>query len=138
MKKLLIPVIVVGLAALAWSAPAAQTAPKPDLGKVIGTWNLELNADGQVFYLTMVLEKLEGKLAGKVSEQNGMFTDAPLSEIAYDGETLKCTASVPSPPDMAMRSWGIELKVGADSAEGTIGNAELTISAAMMGKRVKK
>lgn len=138
MKKLLIPVIVVGLAALAWSAPAAQTAPKPDLGKVLGTWDLEINADGQVFYLTMVLEKVEGKLAGKVSEQNGMFTDAPLSEIAYDGETLKCTASVPSPPDMATHPWGIELKVGADTAEGTIGNAELTISAAITGKRAKK
>ena len=138
MKKLLVPVIVVGLSALAWSAPAAQTAAKPDLGKVLGTWDLELDADGQMFYLTMALEKVDGKLAGRVSEQNGMFTDAPLSEMAYDGETLKCTAAVPSPPDMATRPWVIELKVGADTVEGTIGNAELQISASISGKRAKK
>jgi len=138
MKKLLIPAIVIGLAALGWAGPAVQTAAKPDLAKVLGTWDLELDADGQMFYLTMVLEKVEGKLAGKVSELNGMFTDAPLSEIAFDGETFKCVAAVPSPPDMATRPWVIELKFGADTAEGTIGNAELMISAAISGKRTKK
>ena len=138
MKKLLIPAFVIGLAALAWAGPAVQTAAKPDLSKVLGAWDLELDADGQMFYLTMVLENVEGRLAGKVSEQNGMFTDAALSEIAFDGETFKCVAAVPSPPDMATRPWVIELKIGADTAEGTIGNAELQISAAILGKRAKK
>lgn len=138
MKKFLIPVLLAGLVAGAWGAPAVQNAPKPDLGKVLGMWSLEIDADGQLIYLTLVMEAVEGKLAGKVSEQNGMFTDAPLSDIALDGETLKGTVTVPSPPDMATRPWAIELKVGADTAEGTIANAELMISVAVTGKRTKK
>jgi len=138
MKKLLIPVLLAGLVVGAWTAPAVQNVPKPDLSKVLGTWSLEINADGQVFYLTLVMEAVEGTLAGKVSEQNLMFTDTPLSDIAYDGETLKCTATVPSPPDMATRPWAIELKVGPESLEGTIANEELMISASMTGKRTKK
>ena len=138
MKKLLIPFLLAGLVAGAWAAPAIQNAPKPDLGKVLGTWDLEVDADGQVFYLTMVMEKVEGSLAGKVSEKNGMFADVPLTDIACDGETLKCTATVPSPPDMATRPWAIELKVGPETLEGTIANGELTISASMTGKRAKK
>jgi hypothetical protein len=138
MKRFLIPILIVGLVAGSWAAPAVQNAPKPDLSKVLGTWNIEINADGQLFYLTLVMEAVEGRLAGKVSEENGMFTDAALSDIAYEGEILKCTVTVPSPPDMATRPWAIELKVGPDTLEGTIGNAELMISATMTGKRTKK
>ena len=138
MKRSLIVILVVGLAAGAWAAQAVPKAPKPDLGKVLGTWSIEIDADGQMFYLTLVMEAVEGQLSGKVSEQNGMFTDAALSDFAYDGEILKCTAAVPSPPDMATRPWAIELRVGPETLEGTIGNAELMISASMTGKRTKK
>jgi hypothetical protein len=138
MKKLLITIVIAGLATFAWPAPAAQTASKPDLAKALGTWDLEVDADGQIFSLTMILEKAEGGLAGKVSEQNSMFTDAPLAEVSYDGEILKCTANVPTPPDMATRPWTIELKFGLETVEGMIGNAELMISASITGKRTKK
>lgn len=151
MKKLaaiaILALAVLLAAAAAWAqqAPAkpqaaapAQAQPKPDRGKILGDWTLEVDAGGMIVTLSMALTEAEGKLAGKVSEQNGMFTDAPLSEIAYDGENLKCTASVPSPPDMATRPWVIELKVGAETAEGAIGNAELQISATISGTRTKK
>jgi hypothetical protein len=139
MKWLLIPILLVGLAAgAAAQAPAAAAAPKPDLGKILGTWAIEVDAAGQVFSLTMLMETVEGKLAGKVSEQSGMFTDAPLTDIEYDGETLKSIANVSSPPDGATRPWAIELKVGPETLEGTIANEELMISAAMTGKRIKK
>ena len=142
MKKLLMTVLVLGLAAgSAWQASAGQAAKpaaKPDMAKVAGFWELEVNADGEIIYLTMTLAVVEGKLTGKTSEQNGMFTDAPLGDIVLEGDLLKCTATVPSPPDGATRPWAIELKIGADTADGSIGNAELMISASLTGRRTKK
>jgi hypothetical protein len=138
MKKLVIPLLLVALVAGAWAAQSGQKAPKPDLGKILGTWAIEVNADGEIFYLTLVVEKVEGQLAGKVSEQNGMFTDMPLADVIYDSEALKCTVSIPTPPDMATRPWAIELKVGDEVFEGTIANTELEIAAAVNGKRTKK
>lgn len=136
-RSLLLAACLVALAAQGFPQ-AAKTAPQPDLAKVIGTWSLQITADGMVFYLEMVLEKAEGWLAGKVSEQSGMFIDAPLSDISFDGETLTCTATVPSPPDMAARPWVIKVKVEEDLLEGAISNDELEISAFLSGKRTKR
>ena len=131
-------VFALGSLALAQQAPQAPAKPKPDAGKILGTWNLEVSAEGSYFYLTMVLEQTEGKLTGKVSEQNGMFTDAALGNIEYTGAELSADVSVPSPPDGTIRTWALKFKVGEETLEGTISNADMGMTAAITGKRVKK
>lgn len=126
-------VLAGALAAEAW-----QTADKPDNAKVLGTWAVEVYADGQSFYLTLIVEEVEGELAAKASEQYGMFTDAPASDVSFDGTLLKMALNVPSPPDGLARPWAVESKVGDDVMEGVISNAELMISAGVTGKRTKK
>jgi hypothetical protein len=130
------------LAALfaAGAAPAAaqQAAPKPDNAKLLGTWAIEVYADGMTIYLTLLAEESEGRLAAKASEQYGMFTDAPASDVSFDGALLKMVLTVPSPPDGLARPWAVEAKVGEDVLEGVISNAELMISAGLTGKRTKK
>ena len=134
--------ILAALAALALAGALAaeigQAAPKPDNGKVLGTWAVEVYADGQSFYLTLLVEQTEGKLTAKASEQYGMFTDAPASDVSYDGTLLKMALNVPSPPDGLARPWAVEAKIGEDVMEGGISNAELMISAGVTGKRTKK
>ena len=126
------------MAALGWAMPPQQAAPKPDLTKILGTWSLDIETGGAVITLTLVLEAPEGKLSGKISEPNGMFTDAPLSNIVYDGENLAYDISVSSPPDGAVKTWRTQLKVGADAVEGVIANEDTGMSANVAGKRVQK
>jgi hypothetical protein len=136
-------IMILGLAlALLASRGLAQTgqpAPAtPDLKKVVGTWSLDIDAGGMVITLNLVLEAPDGKLAGKISEASGMFTNAPLANIEYDGENLAYDITVASPPDGAVKTWKTELKVGADVADGVIANADTGTSAAIAGKRVQK
>ncbi|MGA2534055.1 MAG: hypothetical protein ABSG19_13585 [Candidatus Aminicenantales bacterium] len=116
----------------------AKPAPAPDKTKVLGTWSLDVFAGGMTITLSLLLEEAEGQLAGKISEANGMFSDAPLTNIEYDGERLAYDISIPSPPDGAVKAWRTELKVGEDVVEGSIANTEAGMSATISGKRVKK
>ena len=129
---------VLGLSVLVLVSGLSAVSHEAGNAKVIGTWDLEIYAEGQYFYLTMNLLESEGVLTGTVSEQSGFFTDSPLSEVTFDGEFLSCLASVPSPPDGMVLSWWISLKIGDDVAEGSISNADIGLSASMSGKRTKK
>ncbi len=139
MKRTIALIAVAALVA-AGAAPAAagQAVPKADNAKALGTWAVEVYADGQSFYLTLLVEEREGQLGIKVSEQHGMFTDAPASDVSFDGALLKFVLNVPSPPDGLARPWAVEARIGEDVLEGVISNAELMISAGVTGKRTKK
>jgi len=128
---------------LTWGMALSQQAPpkappKPENRKLVGTWALEVDAGGMIVSLTMVITETGGKLSGKVSEQNGMFTDADLANIDYNGSDFNGEISVPSPPDGAVKTWSIKTKVGEETLEGTIENADAGMSAALTGKRIKK
>ena len=132
-------IVAAGLSlALPQQSPAPKPASKPDNAKVAGDWALDIFAGGATITLNLTIEVAEGKLAGKISEPNGMFTDVALTGIEYDGETLTYDISVPSPHDGAVKTWRTELKVGEDTVEGGISNAEAGMSAAITGKRVRK
>jgi len=134
-----IPTLVLAVALAAGLAlPQQSPAPKPNTAKVVGDWSLDIFAGGMTVTLNLTLAEAEGKLAGKISEPNGMFTDVALAGIQYDGETLTYDISVPSPPDGTVKTWKTELKVGEDAVEGGISNAEAGMSATITGKRVKK
>jgi hypothetical protein len=140
MKKMIGTLGLTFILLCAWSPsfPQQESGSKPDRAKILGTWSLEINANSTFIYLTLALEESAGRLAGKISEQNGMFADTPLSNIEYDGENLAYDISVPSPPDGLVKVWKTQLKVGDDTAEGAIANLELGMSAPIEAKRVKK
>jgi len=121
------------LLALVLAAPARQ---KVDLNKVAGSWSLEVNAGGEFYYLTLDLKVKDGKLEGGLTEQNGMFKDAPLAAIEFDGTTLKFDVTIPTPPDGGERLVKTEMKLVEAKLEWMLTIADLGLSAGVAG--VKK
>ncbi len=120
------------------SSPAAQNQAAPDYGKILGTWDVEVNANGEYYYLTVNIEKSEEGLKGKVSESTGAFSDVPLKEIQYDGQTLKFQFTSPTPPDGLERLVKADFKVGDNKLEGTVAVEDMGISVpATATKKVK-
>ncbi|MDP2915862.1 MAG: hypothetical protein Q8O91_10470 [Candidatus Aminicenantes bacterium] len=125
------------LGAVALAAPAQNPPPaKVDYNKIVGNWSLEVNAGQEFYTLPLVLKVTDGKLEGTLSEQNGMFKDAPLTSIEFDGQTLKFEAKTPTPPDGAERPIKFDLKLAADKLEGLVSVADLGLSVPVTG--VKK
>jgi hypothetical protein len=121
------------LLALVLAAPAQQ---KVDLNKIAGSWSLEVNAGGEFYYLTLDIKVKDGKLEGGLSEANGMFKDAPLANIEFDGTTLKFEVKIPTPPDGAERLVKTEMKLVDAKLEGMLTIAEMGLSVGVTG--VKK
>jgi hypothetical protein len=140
MKKATGWIIVAGLVlCVCQTGPAlGQDPARTDLGRILGTWTLEVYVAGQTILLTLLLEKTEAGIGGKLSEQMGMFTDAPVKSVKYEGTDLTFEITVTSPPDGLERTWLAQFSVGEDAVEGTISNDELAISAPVAGKREKR
>jgi hypothetical protein len=135
--KLWAAALILGLTLLGLS-PAAVRAQQPvSNAKIIGTWIIEIVDEGQSYYLTLVLSENQGRLEGKISEQSGMFTDAVLSSINFDGENLSFEFTGPTPPDGMQRLIQTVLKLNGDVMEGSVTIPDLGIAAeAKATKRV--
>jgi len=108
-----------------------------DLSKVVGEWDIELDAEGEYFYLSMSIKEVEKKLVGTISEASGFFIDVPMTDIVYDGENFNFQFTAPTPPDGMDRIVKGEFKVGTDQMEGLIIVDDLGISAPAIAERVK-
>lgn len=133
MKRRALAIAVLALAGaflIGLEAPALK-AQQVDKTKVLGTWDVEVTAEGQSYYLIMVLTQAEGTLAGTISEQNGIFTDVALSSLAYDGQTLGFEFNSPTPPDGVQRLLQVSLAWSGDALEGqvTIPDLGMTVPA---------
>jgi len=106
-----------------------------DYEKILGKWDIEIDAEGEYYYLTLNLEKTNGELQGTISESSGFFMDVPLSEIEFDGTTLSFEFTAPTPPDGAERVLRAEFKVSDDMLEGTITIDDLGMTLVATGKR---
>jgi hypothetical protein len=107
-----------------------QPTPQADPDKILGVWNLEILADSQTYSLNITLQLAEGVLTGTASEPSGYFTDVPVSDISFDGATLKFGFISPTPPDGLERAIMVELKMMDDRAmEGTLVVPELDVAA---------
>ncbi|OGD26533.1 MAG: hypothetical protein A2Y56_06240 [Candidatus Aminicenantes bacterium RBG_13_63_10] len=104
--------------------------------KVVGTWDVEILAEGQSFYLVMILTENQGQLEGKVSEQSGFFSDVPLASIDYNGQTLSFEFNSPTPPDGMPRQIIGEFNWAAENLEGTVSVPDLAMT--IPAKAVKK
>jgi hypothetical protein len=134
MKALgLIGLALLFLLGLGWQA--SGQSQKPNYDKIVGTWSLEVNAGNEYYYLTLELAVNEGKLAGKLSEQSGMFKDAPLLETAFDGQTLNYSVKIPTPPDGAERLVKSEMKLADNKLDGAITVQDLEITAPVTGTK---
>jgi hypothetical protein len=109
-----------------------------DYGKVLGTWEIEVEAEGEYYYLTLILKMSDGKLEGTMSESTGYFSDVPLSNIEYDGSNLKFDYTAPTPPDGYERVIRTEFEVGDNTLEGTMSVDDLGVTALATGKREDK
>lgn len=108
-----------------------------DHSKVLGDWEIELDAEGEYYYLSMTVKEEEGKLAGTISEASGFFVDVPLMDIVYDGENFNFQFTAPTPPDGMERIIKGEYKVQTDKMEGLIIVDDLGLSAPSTAERVK-
>lgn len=111
----------------------AQTA-QPDPAPLLGQWLLEVNA-GESYFLPLEIKLVEGKLAGTISEQSGMFTNILLTAIAWDGTTFKFEAKIPTPPDGAERPVKGEFKLDQGKLVGTITVEEMGLAAPTTGTK---
>ena len=108
-----------------------------DHSKVVGDWEIELDAEGEYYYLSMSVKEEEGNLAGTISEASGFFVDVPMTDIVYDGENFNFQFTAPTPPDGMERIIKGEFKVGVDQMEGLIIVDDLGITAPAMAERNK-
>lgn len=120
-----------GIAARAQDVPAQPET----VDAILGSWVLEVDAEGEFYDLTLVLSLKEGRLAGELSEANGWFSNVPLAEPAWDGKILKFTVVTPTPPDGADRTWSAEMKKSEDRWAGWIALPELGMSVPVTGAR---
>jgi len=137
-KALILSVLAVSavvVAAASTVSVAAQEAVKPE--SLAGTWDVEIAAEGQYFYVTLVLECADGKPSGKISESTGLFTDAPCETIAIEGRKLSFSANLLSPPDGTVKLWKVEVEMAGDEMTGSIWNTDLALLASFAGKKAK-
>lgn len=117
---------------LSFSLLASQVI---DFSKITGDWEIELEAEGEYYYLDMTIEESEGKISGTISESSGFFYDIELENIEYDGENFSFTFDAPTPPDGMERTVGGEFEMGETNIEGFINVPDLGIYAAAIATR---
>ena len=109
-----------------------------DFGKVVGAWEIELDVEGEYYYLSMKIEESEGKLKGTISEASGFFSDIPLTNIEYDGKIFNFDFNATTPPDGMERLLKMELEVGDNKLEGILDVPDLGVSGAVVATREKE
>jgi len=108
-----------------------------DYGKILGDWDMEVDAGGQYYYLSFTIEKTDGELSGTVSESSGFFTDVSLENIEFDGKNLSFEMTVPTPPDGYENLVKAELELMEERLEGLLTVKSIGISAsAVATKRI--
>lgn len=77
--------LVAMLFAMAGNAALAQ-----DAAPVVGTWAMQLDVQGQVFMIDLVIAQTAMGLAGSIGAAE--FGVSPIQDVAFDGETLSFKA----------------------------------------------
>jgi len=101
-----------------------------DYGKILGDWDMEVDAGGEYFYLSFSIEKIEDGLKGSISESSGFFSDVSLENIEFDGSHLRFEMNIPTPPDGYENLVKSDLELVEERLEGTLSVESLGISAA--------
>jgi len=138
MKLRTLFLILLGICVLSITSASGLAGLKSaDQAKLAGTWEMEIDAEGEYFYLTMVIEESDGILSGKISEESGFFTDVVIEKIKFNGQTLTFQFDAPTPPDGEERTLIAELIFSGDICKGTISIEDLGMIVDVSGKKEK-
>jgi len=116
-----------GLGLFSAGLPAVQEASGE--AKIIGDWDLEVNAGEEVFFLFFSIEKGEEGWSGSISESSGFFPEVPLENLEWDGHSLLFEMNIPTPPDGYENLVRAELEWVEGKLEGSLTVPSLGISA---------
>jgi len=130
--------LTIGLMIILLAAPAAfaQDKPKVDYAPMVGTWNLEMDMQGNVFVIILDLKLDEkGQLTGTFVDQMGMMPVAPVSNAEFDGTTFKADVKAQTPPDGAERILKIEAKLAEGKLTGSLNIPDMGMSLPFTGTK---
>jgi hypothetical protein len=106
-----------------------------DYEKILGDWDLEVDAGGQYYYLYFTIEKTDGELKGTIGESSGFFTDIPLKNIEFDGSNLLFEMTIPTPPDGYESLVKAEFELVEERLEGQLTVESLGVSASAVATK---
>lgn len=118
-----------------FSFPFLNCQDQVDYGKILGDWEMEVDAGGQYYYLSFTIEETDGELSGTISESSGFFTDVPLENIEFDGRNLLFEMTVPTPPDGYEDLVKAELELVDERLEGMLTIESIGISASAVATK---
>jgi hypothetical protein len=136
MKNTLKIGILCALLAASGAAAQEQAKPKTDWKPLLGTWTLQMDMQGNAFFMTLELKLDEkGELAGTLSDQMGMMPVAPVSNAEFDGTTFKGDVKAQTPPDNAERTLKLEAKLAEGKLEGQLLVADMGFALPFTGTK---
>jgi len=87
-KSLRVPLTALAAFLVLAGSAFTQVQKKPD---IVGTWlGTAVVGDGTPIEITIVIEKVEGGYAGKLSDTAGMVPESQLREIVFKDNKLAC------------------------------------------------
>jgi len=130
-KEKILMVIASGLICIGFCAfPLMNGQESVDYTKILGEWDMEVDAGGEYFYLSFSIEKTDEGMKGAISESSGFFSDVPLENIEFDSTNLSFEMNIPTPPDGYENLVKTTLELIEGKFEGTLSVESLGISAA--------
>jgi hypothetical protein len=103
--------------------------------KILGDWDMEVDAGGQYYYLYFTIEKTDGELTGTIGESSGFFSDVPLKNIEFDGSGLLFEMTIPTPPDGYESLVKAEFELVEERLEGQLTVESLGVSASAVATK---
>lgn len=129
--KKIFAILAIGIILTVFSATRhVNGQEKEDYSKILGNWDMEVDAGGEYFYLSFTIEKTGEGLKGSISESSGFFSDVTLENIRFDGTTLTFEMEIPTPPDGYENMVKADLELIEGKLKGTLTVESLGISAA--------
>lgn len=130
MTKNFFTAMVIGIVWTGFCVMIPMNAQEPqDYDKILGSWDMEVDAGGEYFYLSFTIEKADEGLKGSISESSGFFSDVPLENIEYEGTNLRFEMNIPTPPDGYQNLVKADLELVEERLEGTLTVESLGVSA---------
>ena len=130
-KENILTAIAIGLICFGFCASSqANGQESVDYSKIIGQWDMEVDAGGEYFYLSFAIEKTGEGMKGTISESSGFFSDVPLDNIEFDSTNLSFDMNIPTPPDGFENLVKTSLELIDGKCVGTLSVESLGISAA--------
>jgi hypothetical protein len=123
-------ILTVGIVCIGYCIPPCMSGQEMiSEDKILGDWEMEVDAGGEYFYLSFSLKKTDEGLKGTISESSGFFSSVPLQNIEFDGTILRFEMSIPTPPDGYENLVKTELEWIGGKFEGTLSVGSLGVSA---------